>query len=99
MVVYVAENGLAWSRLGLSVSKRVGNAVCRHRIRRRIREAFRLSKAELPVGWDIVCVAKPASAEPKCDLMRSLRQLIVLAIRKNQRAQTSGGSAAQDSRA
>jgi ribonuclease P protein component len=52
-------NGLAFSRLGLTVTKRVAGAVGRNRVRRLLREAFRLSgKAILPLGMDLVVVAK-----------------------------------------
>jgi len=50
LLVYVDRNGLGWSRLGLSVGRKAGGAVARNRIRRRIREGFRLSKESLP-GW------------------------------------------------
>ena len=84
LVVYVADNGLAWSRLGLSVSRRVGNAVTRHYVRRRIREAFRLSKDTLPKGLDIICVAQVGAAEPGADFLDSLRELIHRAERRKQ---------------
>lgn len=82
-MVYVAANGLADSRLGLSVGKRVGNAVARHRIKRLIREAFRLSRHELPAGADIVCVARPASGTVD-EYGESLRRLTATAWRKLQ---------------
>ena len=82
LLVYVADNGLDWSRLGLSVSKKVGNAVSRNYVRRRIREAFRLAKADLPRGLDIICVAKPDAARSACDVAWSLRTLIATAARK-----------------
>ena len=63
LVVYAARNDLTWSRIGISVSKRIGNAVRRHYVKRRIREAFRKSKADLPCGLDIVCVARPPAAD------------------------------------
>lgn len=58
LVVYVRPNGLGFSRLGLSVGARFGNAVRRNRFRRICREAFRLHKRELPRGCDIIIVPR-----------------------------------------
>jgi ribonuclease P protein component len=59
IIVYGVENGLSYPRLGLSVSKkRVRKAFARNRIKRILREAFRLSKAELPAGLDLVIVPR-----------------------------------------
>jgi ribonuclease P protein component len=61
MVVYGVENGQSFARLGLSVSRRkFRTAVARNRVKRLLREAFRLSKAELPPGVDLVVVPRPA---------------------------------------
>ncbi|MEK7755778.1 MAG: ribonuclease P protein component [Planctomycetota bacterium] len=79
LVVYALRNDLTFSRIGISVSKRIGNSVRRHHVKRKIREAFRKSKADLPGGLDIVCVARPAAADDGVDVAASLRKLIVKA--------------------
>ncbi len=58
LVMYIADNDLGINRLGISVSKKVGNSVVRHRITRLIREAYRLNKDKLMKGKDIVVVAR-----------------------------------------
>ncbi|GIW71828.1 MAG: hypothetical protein KatS3mg102_1370 [Planctomycetota bacterium] len=65
------------SRLGTAVSRRIGGAAARNRVRRRLREAFRLESAELPRGLDVVCIPLPLVPEPPLpELRRSLRELI-----------------------
>lgn len=76
LVAYIAPNGLKWSRLGLSVSKRLGNAVRRNYLRRKIREAFRLHRSDLPTGLDIVCIARRGALRANADLARSLCTLV-----------------------
>jgi len=58
LVMGVLANQLPYSRFGFSVSNRVGGAVERNRIKRRLREAIRLRMAEIQLGWDIVFIAK-----------------------------------------
>ena len=58
LIVYAAPNGLPACRLGLSVSRKVGGAVQRNRLKRMLREAFRGVAAELPEGIDLVIVAR-----------------------------------------
>ncbi|HAE44871.1 MAG TPA: ribonuclease P protein component [Lachnospiraceae bacterium] len=58
LVVYNRKNGLSKSRLGISVSKKVGNSVVRHRLTRLIREAARLHEKQFDSGSDIVVVAR-----------------------------------------
>jgi ribonuclease P protein component len=59
LVFFSRPNGLSISRIGLSVSRKVGTAPHRNRIKRRLREAFRLSRAVLPCGFDLVIVVRP----------------------------------------
>lgn len=56
--VFGAPNDLGYMRLGLSVNRRVGNAVKRNRMKRLIREAFRLQQHDWPRGYDLVVVVK-----------------------------------------
>jgi ribonuclease P protein component len=59
LIIYGVENGLDYPRLGISVSrKKVRRATARNRIKRLIREAFRLHKAELPPGMDLVVLPR-----------------------------------------
>lgn len=64
LVMYVLENEEKENRLGISVSKKVGNSVVRHRITRLIRESYRLNSKKFILGYDIVIIAR-ASAKDK----------------------------------
>ena len=63
LVMIVLENERNENRLGISVSKRVGNSVVRHRVTRLIRESYRLSEHFFKVGLDIVVVARVNSKD------------------------------------
>jgi ribonuclease P protein component len=63
LVVYARPNGLPFSRLGLSVSKKIGKAVVRNRIRRLLREALRKHLMEKSVRYDFVLVARSSSVQ------------------------------------
>lgn len=58
LVMYVLENGLDSNRLGISVSKKVGNSVVRHHLTRLIRESYRLNSSMFNSGLDIVVVVR-----------------------------------------
>ena len=58
LVMYVRRNGLSENRLGISVSKKVGNSVVRHRITRLVRESYRLQEDMFNSGLDMVVIAK-----------------------------------------
>ena len=60
--MYVKENGLGINRIGISVSKKVGNSVVRHRITRLVRESYRLHENIFNSGLDMVIVARPNAA-------------------------------------
>ncbi|MBQ9894103.1 ribonuclease P protein component [Ruminococcus sp.] len=57
-VIYVKPNGKPFNRLGITAGKKVGNAVSRNRAKRLIRLAYRMSEVNMPVGMDIVIVAR-----------------------------------------
>ena len=61
-VVYCRKNGLGYNRLGITAGTKVGHAVVRNKVRRRIREAYRLSEGTYRLGYDIVVVARSRAA-------------------------------------
>jgi ribonuclease P protein component len=61
-VLIAVPNGTAVNRLGLAVNRRVGGAVVRNRVKRRLRESFRRRGAPGPVGFDLVLVARAEMA-------------------------------------
>ena len=65
LVMYVLENQLDSNRLGISVSKKVGNSVIRHHLTRLIRESYRLNKEMFNSGLDIVVIARESAKDRK----------------------------------
>ena len=76
LIIYAYPNGLPYLRLGLSVLRKVGQAVYRNRLRRLYREAFRLSRPSLPAGLDLVLIPRGQEEPSLEDLRRSLPHLI-----------------------
>src|SRR5438552_16960847 len=75
LIVYACENALPHSRLGLSVSRKFGQATHRNRLRRPYREAFRLTRHSLPTGLDLILIPRRADEPTLADVQRSLAHL------------------------
>ena len=58
LVLYARRNRTSTNRVGITVSKKLGHAVVRNRVRRRLREVYRLNEDKFQSGWDIVVVAR-----------------------------------------
>jgi ribonuclease P protein component len=83
LLVYACENELGHARVGFSVSRKYGPAVRRNRLRRLYREAFRLTRHELPaVGIDLIFIPRGPDEPSLADLQESLRKLVPQAARK-----------------
>jgi ribonuclease P protein component len=63
LILFAARSESGTTRIGITVGRQVGGAVVRNRVRRRISESVRKRHEGLPVGWDLVFVARAASAE------------------------------------
>ena len=89
-VMFIRENGLDHNRLGISVSKKTGNSVVRHRLTRLIRESYRLHEDMFSSGLDIVVTVRGIKNNPQImnDVIKMKRQdvdrsLIYLAKKQN----------------
>ena len=82
LLVFACRNDLPHPRLGLSVSRKVGGAVVRNRWKRRLREAFRLTRPRLPPGVDLIVIPRASTEPPFESLVESLPRVAARAARK-----------------
>jgi ribonuclease P protein component len=76
LLIFAARNELGFTRIGLSVSRKHGNSVLRHRIRRLLKEAYRLEQHAIPEGFDLILIPGKTSGEATVqDYRASLKRL------------------------
>lgn len=85
LVVYARKNKRAENRVGYTVSVKLGHAVVRNRVRRRLREIYRLHEGKIKAGFDLVVVARSRSVEAsykqlESDYLHCLKKLELLRI-------------------
>ncbi|MBU5308688.1 ribonuclease P protein component [Clostridioides mangenotii] len=78
LVIYILEKRTEESRIGISVSKKVGNAVTRNKVRRLIKEAYRINiDDKIKPGYDIVFIARVSSSNASFeDIDKSVKYLV-----------------------
>ena len=69
LVLYARKNRTATNRVGITVSKKLGKANVRNRVRRRLREVYRLNEEQFQPGWDIVVVARTRAISAPFDVL------------------------------
>ena len=77
LVLYARKNRTGGNRLGITVSKKLGKAHVRNRVRRRFREVYRLNEEKFQPGWDIVVVARTKAVD--AEFSRLTRSFLSLA--------------------
>ena len=82
LVALALPQGGQATRVGLTVSTKVGGAVVRSRIRRRLRELFRKRRSELPAGIDLVLIARASAAESDYEELARAFEEIARALRE-----------------
>ena len=70
LVLYARKNRTDTNRVGITVSKKLGKAHIRNRIRRRLREVYRLNEDKFQPGWDIVVVARSRAITAPFDKLK-----------------------------
>ena len=84
IVIFGHPNGLPHARLGISASRRLGGAVFRNRWKRLLREAFRLTRTELPEGIDLIVIPRREVKPTLALLLDSLPRLAMRVAKKIQ---------------
>ncbi len=80
MIVRFSRNDIGRNRYGISTGRRLGSAVVRNRVRRRIREILRGMDRTGAAGWDILVVARPASADATFAELRVALEPLVASV-------------------
>lgn len=77
LVLYLYKNKKNVNRIGISVSKKVGKSVTRNRVKRLIKESYRLNNSELVIGYDLVFIARSAASEKSySEISYAIRNLL-----------------------
>ncbi len=79
LVLVACPNDVGHTRVGVAASRRLGGAVARNRARRLLREAARLSYAQIDAGWDLILIARPAVCDAR---MPQVRQALEILLRR-----------------
>ena len=81
LIVHYVANSRRHDRFGISTGRRLGGAVVRNRLRRRIREILRAAPPSGAHGWDILVVARPASTSASFDELRGALERLLASVR------------------
>ncbi len=103
IVLYAKPNDSPRNRLAIVIGKKAGNSVVRHRFKRIVREAFRLSKDQQPTGWDWIVLPRlpgkgPAPTPPSIDEWRmpTIQEELLSLMRRLARQKSSGTPRSRD---